>query len=116
MLNVGDTITFYYLKEIMEDLKNGRILTDYVRTSEKYSGKIVEVRDTSQEPVSQETIRRGNIKGRRSEILYTVELVNGDVKAFYDGRMVGIEVLPQTKRGIWKLMASAFRRQKPQTA
>ena len=50
-------------------------------------------------------------------MLYTVEL-DGDegVKAFYDGRMVGIEVLPQTKRGIWKLMASAFRKNQPATA
>jgi hypothetical protein len=30
--------------------------------------------------------------------------------------MVGTEVLPETKRGVWKLMASAFRRRKPQTA
>ena len=50
-------------------------------------------------------------------MLYTVEL-DGDegVKAFYDGRMVGTEVLPETKRGVWKLMASAFKRRKPQPA
>jgi hypothetical protein len=48
-------------------------------------------------------------------MLYTVELVDGDVKAFYDGRMVGTQVLPAAKRGIWKTIASAFAVRKPQT-
>ena len=108
--------------QILEDLKfsklkRGQVLTDYTTTSESYSGKVVDVRNIIDQPVSYETIRRNNIKGRRSEVLYTVEL-DGDegYKTFYDGRMVGTEVLPQTKRGVWKLMASAFKRRKPRTA
>ena len=117
MLKINDKVKFHYLKQFKDELKSGQVLTDYTTTSESYSGKVVDVRNIIDQPVSNETIRRNNIKGRRSEVLYTVEL-DGDegVKAFYDGRMVGTEVLPETKRGIWKLMASAFKRRKPQTA
>ena len=117
MLKTGQKVRFHYLKQFKDELKSGQVLTDYTTTSESYSGKIVDVRNIVDHPVSNETIRRDNIKGRRSEMLYTVEL-DGDegVKAFYDGRMVGTEVLPETKRGIWKVVASAFTRRKPQTA
>ena len=109
MLKINDKIKFYYLKQFKDELKGGQFLTDYTTTSEEYSGKIIEVRNIVDSPVSKDTIRRNNIKGHRSEMLYTVEL-DGDegIKAFYDGRMVGTEVLPETKRGIWKVMASAF--------
>ena len=117
MLKTGQKVRFHYLKQFKDELKSGQVLTDYTTTSESYSGKVVDVRNIIDQPVSHETIRRDNIKGRRSEVLYTVEL-DGDegVKAFYDGRMVGTEVLPETKRGVWKLMASAFKRRKPQPA
>ena len=117
MLKINDKVKFHYLKQFKDELKSGQILTDYTTTSESYSGTVVDVRNIIDQPVSNETIRRNNIKGRRSEMLYTVEL-DGDegVKTFYDGRMVGTEVLPKTKRGIWKVVASAFTRRKPQTA
>jgi hypothetical protein len=115
MLKINDNVKFHYLKQFKDELKAGQVLTDYTDQSELYSGKIVDVRNIIDQPVSQDTIRRANIKGRRSEMLYTVELVDGDVKAFYDGRMVGTQVLPKTKRGVWKAIASAFGRKKPQT-
>jgi len=114
MLKINDTIKFHYLKQFKDELKAGQVLTDYTDQSESYSGKIVDVRNIIDQPVSSDTIRRANIKGRRSEMLYTVELVDGDVKAFYDGRMVGTQVLPAAKRGIWKTIASAFAVRKPQ--
>ena len=116
MLKENDKIRFHYLKQFKDEQKSGQVLTDYTTTSEEYSGKIVDVRNIIDQPVSQDTIRRANIKGRRSEMLYTVELADGGVKAFYDGRMVGTEVLPEVKMGCWKLMASAFRKHEPATA
>ena len=117
MLKSGQKIKFHYLKQFKDELKGGQVLMDYTTTSEEYSGKIVDVRNIVDQPVSNDTMRRANIEGRRSEMLYTVELDGDDgVKAFYDGRMVGTEVLPETKRGVWKLMASAFKRRKLQTA
>ena len=117
MLKSGQKIKFHYLKQFKDELKGGQVLMDYTTTSEEYSGKIVDVRNIVDQPVSNDTIRRANIKGRRSEMLYTVELDGDDgVKAFYDGRMVGTEVLPETKRGVWKAIASAFARRKSQTA
>ena len=117
MYKTGQKVKFHYLKQFKDELKGGYFLTDYTTTSEGYSGKVVDVRNIVDQPVSNETIRRDNIKGRRSEVLYTVELEGDEgVKTFYDGRMVGTEVLPETKRGVWKLMASAFKRRKPQTA
>ena len=117
MYKTGQKVKFHYLKQFKDELKSGQVLTDYTTTSESYSGKVVDVRNIIDQPVSNETIRRNNIKGRRSEVLYTVEL-DGDegYKTFYDGRMVGTEVLPKTKKGIWKAIASAFAGRKPQTA
>ena len=115
MLKENDAIRFHYLKQFKSELKSGISLKDYTDQSEKYSGKIVNIRNIIKEPVSSDTIRRANIKGRRSEMLYTVEFPDGNIKSFYDGRMVGTQVLPSTKRGIWKTIASAFAGRKPQT-
>jgi len=115
MFKENDTIRFHYLKQFKDELKAGQVLTDYTDQSEEYSGKIVNVRNIIDEPVSSDTLQRAKIKGRRSELLYTVELVGGEIKSFYDGRMVGTDVLLETKRGIWKTIASAFTGKKPQT-
>ena len=77
MLKINDKVKFHYLKQFKDELKSGQVLTDYTTTSESYSGKVVDVRNIIDQPVSYETIRRNNIKGRRSEVLYTVEL-DGD--------------------------------------
>ena len=116
MLKKDDTIRFHYLKEFKDEHKAGITLTDYTDQSEEYSGKVVEVRNIINAPVSRDTIRRANIKGRRSEILYSVELVDGEIKSFYDGRMVGTEVLPEAKRELFSLIASALFKNKTQTA
>ena len=115
MFKENDTIKFHYLKQFKDEHKGGITLTDYTDQSEEYSGKVVNVRNIIDEPVSSDTIQRANIKGSRSEMLYTVELPDGDIKSFYDGRMVGTKVLPEIKRGIWKTIASAFAVKKPQT-
>ena len=116
MLKENDTIKFHYLKQFKDEHKGGITLTDYTDQSEEYSGKVVNVRNIIDEPVSSDTLQRANIKGRRSETLYTVELVDGDVKSFYDGRMVGTEVLPKDKRDLFSLIASALFGDKPQAA
>ena len=115
MLKENDTIRFHYLKEFRDEHKGGMTLTDYTDQSEEYSGKVVDVRNIVDQPVSTDTIRRANIKGRRSEMLYTVELADGDVKTFYDGRMVGTEVLPEAKRDLFQTIASAIFGDKAQT-
>lgn len=109
-MKIGDKIQFDYLKEQVKDNSAGwnNELVDYSATSESYTGTVVEVRDIIEHPVSQETIQRNNIKGSRSRSLVTLELDNGDIKGFYDGRMVGTQVLPKTKMGLFRKMASAF--------
>tara|TARA_Y100000310_G_scaffold319320_1_gene374453 strand:- start:55 stop:408 length:354 start_codon:yes stop_codon:yes gene_type:complete len=116
MLKENDTVRFTYLKEFKDEYKGGQVLTDYTDQSEEYSGKIVDVRNIIDSPVSSDTVRRANIKGRRSEVLYTVELADGAIKSFYEGRMVGTEVLPETKRELFSLIASALFKGKTQTA
>ena len=116
MLKENDTIKFHYLKQFKDEHKGGITLTDYTDQSEEYSGKVVNVRNIIDEPVSSDTLQRAKIKGRRSELLYTVELVDGDVKSFYDGRMVGTQVLPKDKQGLFSLIASALFGDKTQTA
>tara|TARA_Y100000034_G_scaffold57976_1_gene70749 strand:+ start:125 stop:478 length:354 start_codon:yes stop_codon:yes gene_type:complete len=115
MLKTGQKIKFTYLKQFKDEHKGGMNLTDYTDQSEVYFGEVVDVRNIVESPVSQETIRRDNIKGRRSEMLYTVELAGGDVKTFYDGRMVGTEVLPEAKRDLFQTLASAIFGDKAQT-
>ena len=92
MLKIGSKVRFTYLKEAQKGLVNGILTTDYAAKAENYKGKVVEIRSLKDHPVSNQTLRYGNIKGDRSENLVTVELKNGDTKAFYDGRMVNLKV------------------------
>ena len=61
MLKINDKVKFHYLKQFKDELKSGQVLTDYTTTSESYSGKVVDVRNIIDQPVSNETIRRNNI-------------------------------------------------------
>ncbi len=105
MFKINDQIEFHYLKETKTDLKAGQRLKDYVSTSESYSGAVVDIRNIVEQPVSQDTIRRDNIKGSRSKKLYTVDLGNDTVKSFYDGRMVGTKVSVPTKKSAFRIFA-----------
>ena len=87
MLEIGDKAKFQYLKQPVTDDENPQ-LVNLVETSEVYFGEIIDVRDTAKNPVTDETIRRGNIKGHRSRNLIFVKLADGSIKSFYDGRMV----------------------------
>ena len=92
MIKVGNKVRFTYLKEAQKGLVNGILTTDYAAKAENYKGKVVEIRSLKEHPVSNQTLRYGNIKGDRSENLITVELKDGDTQAFYDGRMVNLKV------------------------
>ena len=96
MIKVGNKVRFTYLKEAQTGLVNGILTTDYAAKAENYKGKVVEIRSLKEHPVSNQTLRYGNIKGDRSENLITVELKDGDTKAFYDGRMVNLKVRKYT--------------------
>ena len=63
MLKINDKVKFHYLKQFKDELKSGQVLTDYTTTSEEYSGKVVDVRNIIDQPVSHETIRRITSKG-----------------------------------------------------
>ena len=96
MIKVGNKVRFTYLKEAQKGLVNGILTTDYAAKAENYKGKVVEIRSLKEHPVSNQTLRYGYIKGDRSENLITVELKDGDTKAFYDGRMVNLKVRKYT--------------------
>ncbi len=91
-LVVGKKYDFGYIKNVVKDSSTcyGRpTLVDYSKNAKTYGGTITSVRDISDEPLSSATIAYNKaIKGERSQLLYTVELDNGDVKAFYGGRIV----------------------------
>ena len=91
-IEIGDKVSFTYIKDVEKAIVNGVLVSDYAKNSERYSGEVVEVRDIEQHGLSNETLRYGNIKGERSQKLVTLELEDGFHKAFYDGRMVGLEV------------------------
>jgi hypothetical protein len=86
---IGKEIAFTYLKGADKKmLKSGVTATDYSKLAGNYSGTVVDVRNIEKSPLANQTVRYGKIKGERSEQLVTVELPNGEAKAFYDGRMV----------------------------
>ena len=91
-MKIGNDISFTYLKGADAGIVKGVLTKDYASKAEAYAGKVVEIRDIAEHPLSNETLRYGNIKGERSQKLVTVELEDGFHKAFYDGRMVGLEV------------------------
>tara|TARA_B100001939_G_scaffold223972_1_gene192764 strand:+ start:484 stop:771 length:288 start_codon:yes stop_codon:yes gene_type:complete len=91
-MKIGSKVRFTYLKEAQTSLVNGILTKDYAANAENYKGKVVDIRSLKDHPVTNQTLRYGNIKGDRSENLVTVELKNGDTKAFYDGRMVNLKV------------------------
>ena len=95
-MKIGNKVRFTYLKEAQKGLVNGILTTDYAAKAENYKGKVVDIRSLKDPPVTNQTLRYGNIKGDRSENLVTVELKDGDTKAFYDGRMVNLKVRKYT--------------------
>lgn len=87
-IKIGDRVLFTYLKEGIASGKGGNVLIDFTTNSEDYSGQVVAIRDIVKKPLKQETWNRGKVKNHRSRSLVTVELLNGDIKTFYDGRMI----------------------------
>jgi hypothetical protein len=89
-MEINDNVSFTYLKGAENAIDaNGVLTKDYAAKAESYSGKVVGVRDIEESPLSFETLMYGKCH-ERSQNLVTVELEDGDTKAFYDGRMVGL--------------------------
>lgn len=91
-LTIGKDVSFTYLKGADNGIVGGVLTKDYASKAESYNGKVVDIRDIEKSPLSNTTLRYGNIKGERSRNLVTVELPDGDAKAFYDGRMVNCQI------------------------
>ena len=91
-IEIGSKVSFTYLKEIEVENRNGITVADYVKNSETYAGEVVDVRNIEESPLSNATVQYGQIKGERSENLVTVEFDDGMAKAFYDGRMLNLQV------------------------
>jgi|TARA_B100000953_G_C17865634_1_gene373077 hypothetical protein len=88
MFTVGKRVSFTYLKNAVDTVKNGHLLRDEVSNAQHYAGTVEDIRNITDSPLSNTTWRYGKVKGSRSENLVTVKLDSGDVKKFYDGRMV----------------------------
>lgn len=108
MMKVGDKISFSYLKGA--DKEGWRpTLVDYAARAENYEGTVEEIRNIEKSPLSDYTVNYGKIKGERSANLVTVELQDGETKAFYDGRMVGRRVIsPTTAKAVAPPSSLAF--------
>lgn len=91
----GDRVTFTYLKQIHHNHVGGHFLTDYVSEAENYLGEVLSVRDIVEQPLTEKTWKSGKAKGKRSQQLVTLELASGDVKSFYDGRIVAPKRIEQ---------------------
>jgi len=90
-LAIGDRVSFNYLKGANID-GVGPLRVDYASRAEKYQGTVEDVRDITKSPLSPHTVSYGTIKGERSKNLVTVDIDGDGSKAFYDGRMIGLQV------------------------
>jgi|TARA_R110000751_G_scaffold168265_1_gene274167 hypothetical protein len=90
-LSIGDKVSFNYLKGA-DKQGDSPMLVDYASKAQQYSGTVQEVRDITANPLSEATLSYGNIKGERSQNLVTVEVDEDGSKAFYDGRMIDVQV------------------------
>lgn len=119
-IKVGDKVEFTYLKHIDEPetrMENGVLLQDFSKKAERYQGTVSSIRDLTENPLASSTLRYSKPKAKRSKNLVYLELEDGDIQAFYDGSMIVHDVQSKpNKRGVWNLMASAFKRRKPQPA
>ena len=97
MMKIGDQISFSYLKGSNKEGWRPE-LVDYASRSESYEGTVEDIRNIEKLPLSDYTVNYGKIKGERSANLVTVELKDGETKAFYDGRMVGRRVISPTSK------------------
>jgi hypothetical protein len=82
-IEIGDKVSFTYIKDVEKALVNGVLVSDYAKNSERYSGEVVEIRDIEHHGLSNETLR----------YLITVEDEDGFSKAFYDGRMMNCSIV-----------------------
>jgi hypothetical protein len=74
-IEIGDKVSFTYIKDVEKALVNGVLVSDYAKNSERYSGEVVEIRDIEHHG------------------LITVEDEDGFSKAFYDGRMMNCSIV-----------------------
>jgi len=95
-LAIGDRVSFSYLKG-SEKSGFDPMLVDYSSRSQNYSGVVEDVRDITQNKLSNQTLDYGKIKGERSKNLVTVEVDGDGSKAFYHGRMVNLTVEKPTQ-------------------
>ena len=90
-LGIGDRVSFSYLKGAEKSGYSPQ-LVDYSSRVENYVGVVEEVRDITENPLSDQTLSYGTIKGERSKNLITVDVDGDGSKAFYHGRMVNVTV------------------------
>ena len=90
-LAIGDKVSFSYLKGSDKEGYAPK-LVNYASRATNYAGTVEEVRDITKSPLSFETVAYGKIKGERSQNLVTVSIDGDGSKAFYDGRMVNVQL------------------------
>jgi len=91
-MKINDNVSFTYLKGAENAIDaNGVLTKDYATNAEDYSGTVVDVRNIEDQPLAWETLQYGG-RTERSQNLVTLELEDGETKAFYDGRMLNRQV------------------------
>jgi hypothetical protein len=88
-VTVGSKIKFQYIDK-NTDWETVPAVTQYI--VKDYEGQVVAIRDTVKNPVSYQTIIRKPAL-ERSPIMLTVQLPNGQIKAFYDGKIVNAKTV-----------------------
>tara|TARA_R100000152_G_C6772075_1_gene198817 strand:- start:1039 stop:1461 length:423 start_codon:yes stop_codon:yes gene_type:complete len=96
-LEIGKTYKFGYLRNIDQPTVDTEKcfgvpnLYDYSENVKTYVGKLIEVRDISEKPLSSATLKYNGLKGKRSQNLCYFEMQDGEIKGMYDGSIVALE-------------------------
>jgi hypothetical protein len=84
---IGENVRFQYVDR---ERTHGPFPVNTKYEVKDYAGKVLDVRDLTEKQLSMRTVERNRLL-ERSRFLVTVQFQNGQIKSFYDGRIVNVK-------------------------
>jgi polyphosphate kinase len=84
---IGESVQFQY---IAKEVSDSTFPTTTQYEIKDYVGKVLEIRDLTEKQIQWRTVDRNPLL-ERSRFLVTVQFQNGQIKSFYDGRIVNVK-------------------------
>ena len=84
---IGESVRFQYIDR---ERTYGTFPVNTKYEVKDYIGKVLDIRDLTEKQLSMQTVERNPLLDR-SRFLVTVQFENGQIKSFYDGRIVNVK-------------------------